>query len=508
MNKTSKTQRLRIISTIVSSVAIGVILPARAADSSSSKPTNPPPPSAAVTAPAQALSDAFAAVAAYIEPAVVSVYSEKMTTYQSPQGLTPFGEDFFRRFFGGQVPGTPSPRQQPNRPKEYKVPERGMGSGMILDPEGHILTNYHVVSDVDEIKVKLADARQFEAEVVGIDPQTDVAVIKIKGKVPDDLPTVKLGNSDALKVGELVMAAGAPFGLIQSITTGIISAKGRADVGISDYEDFLQTDAPINPGNSGGPLVNLRGEVIGMNSAIATSVGQSAGVGFAIPVNMIKTVLPTLLQGGKVTRGMLGVIIQNLTPQLAQQFKLSATQGALVAQVNRDSPAEKAGIESGDVIVKFEGKSVANVSNLRNLVAATAPGTKAKLSVIRDGKEKTIPVKVGELTSEIAATFGQPGKTVNRLGKLGLTAQTLTPALAKEFALKDQKGVLITDVDPGSPADEAKLIAGDVIVEAERQKVSDVNDLENVLAKTKNKGSVLLRIKRKGTSLFVALALK
>jgi serine protease Do len=273
-------------------VACGLFVATGMERKAASAPSQTAPMDPSVMAPAEQLGRAFAAVAAHVKPAVVSVYSEKKVTLGQSEFPFPFGDDFLRRFFGDQAPQNP----------HHHLPqgeERGMGSGMILDRSGHILTNYHVVKDVDEINVQLADKRKFAATVVGTDRQTDVAVIKIKGKLPDDVATVTLGDSDALQVGNLVEAIGAPFGLVQTVTTGIISATGRSDVGIADYEDFLQTDAAINPGNSGGPLVNMKGEVIGMNSAIATSIGQFAGVGFAIPSGMIKTMLPKLIKGEK-----------------------------------------------------------------------------------------------------------------------------------------------------------------------------------------------------------------
>jgi serine protease Do len=453
-----------------------------------------------VTAPARDLSKAFEAVAAHVKPAVVSVYSEKTVKFRYWEWGFPFGDDFFQRFFGEDFPKR---RRQP-APREYRVPQRGQGSGIIVDKDGHILTNNHVVRDVDKIKVQLADKRQFEAEIVGTDEKSDVAVIKIKGRVPKDLPVASLGNSDDLKVGDWVLAIGAPFGLAQTVTAGIISAVGRANVGIADYEDFIQTDAAINPGNSGGPLVNMRGEVIGINTAIATPIGQFAGVGFAIPINMAKNMMPTLMKGESVTRGYLGVIIQDISDELADQFKLADAKGALVAQVNKDSPAEKAGLKTGDVIIKYRGKAVADTRELRNAVAATAPGTKADLVVVRDGKEKTFTVTVGKLTPETMAA-AESGKA-STLEKFGLTVQPLTPELADEFGYKDEKGVLITDVDPDSPAGAANLQRGDLIVEANRQAVTTVSDLRDALAKSKD--SALLLVKRKDASLFVVLRIK
>jgi serine protease Do len=457
-----------------------------------------------VIAPAQQLSDAFAMVAAHVRPAVVSVFSTKSINIQNDEGQNPFGDEFFHRFFGDQMPNMP---QMPNTPRQNKGLQRGMGSGMILDEEGHILTNNHVVEDESALQVQLADERKFDAEVVSTDPKTDVAIIKIKGEVPKDLPTVQLGDSDALRPGDLVMAIGAPFGFQQTVTHGIISATGRSNVGIADFEDFLQTDAPIDPGNSGGPLVNMHGEVIGMNSAIATSVGQFSGVGFAIPINMIKTMMPTLIKGGKITRGMLGVVIQNLSKDLADQFGLSNTNGALVSQVNKDSPADKAGIKAGDVIVKFNGKQITDTTQLRNMVAATSPDSKVTLELMRDGKPRTLEVTLGTLTGEAAATpAAQGGQAADQLAKLGLSVQNLTPDLANQLGISGEQGVVVTQVQEGSSASLADLQAGDLIVQCNREPVDNVDQLQSAMSKSKD--NTLLLIKRKDVSLYVTLSVK
>ena len=355
----------------------------------------------------------------------------------------------------------------------------------------------------------MADKREFPAEIVSTDPRTDVAVIRIKGKVPDDLPTVALGDSDKLRQGELVMAIGAPFGLTQTVTTGIISAIGRSDVGIADYENFLQTDAPINPGNSGGPLVNMKGEVIGMNSAIATSSGASAGIGFAIPSNMIKGMLPTLLKGGKISRGLLGVGIQDLNKELASQFKLADTNGSLVSSVNPGSAADKAGIKVGDVITRFNGKEVQTTRELRNAVAATAPGTKVPVEVIRAGKTLSITVTVGEATGESAAASegGDQGSS-DQAVKLGLTLQAANPELARRYGLGDNSGLVVTGVDQGSPAAQAGLQEGDLIAEVNHHKVTKISEFQSALSEAKGSGNVLFLVKRKSMSLFVVLPLE
>ena len=388
----------------------------------------------------------------------------------------------------------------------------GLGSGIIIDKEGHILTNNHVVNDVNEIKIILADKREFPAEIVGTDPKTDLAVIKIKGKVPSDLPAASLGDSDEVRVGDWVLAIGAPFGYAQTVTHGIISAKGRTGVGrdTGNYEDFLQTDAPINPGNSGGPLVNLRGEVVGINTAIATSVGQFAGVGFAIPINMAREVMNELVKTGKVRRGFLGIGIQNVDEDLAHKFGLPDNKGALVSQVNKNSPAEKAGVKVGDVITRYNGKTVEDTRQLRNLVAATTPNETVEVRAFRDGKERVFKVNVGELASTTPAEGGEEAEEPKSASSdLGLSVAPLTPAIAKQYNLDaNDKGVIVSDVEEGSPAADAELRPGDLITEVDRQPVTSVADFRDVLAKAKDKESVLILVKRDGASRFVILRRK
>lgn len=454
-------------------------------------------------ATARQLNDLFVSVAERVRPAVVSIYSEKVIKLRRPDFLLPF-EDFFR-YFGepwGQRRQQPQPRQ-----REFRYHRGGMGSGILIDKEGHILTNNHVVDNVDEIKVTLADKRTFEAEVVGTDPKTDLAVIKLKGKIPADLPVAELGDSDSVRVGEIVLAIGAPFGYAQTVTQGIISAKGRSTYSGSDnYEDFIQTDAAINPGNSGGPLVNLEGKIIGINTAIVTPIGQFAGVGFAIPSNMAKNIWPKLARGEKIARGQLGAIIQDITPDLKEQFKLNTTKGALVAQVNKDSAAEKAGIKVGDVIIRFQGKEVEDVRHLRNMVAGTAPGTKVTLVVNRDGKEKTLTAQLGELKAEDEEqALGAPSGEMSAAA-LGISVETLTAATAKEFGFdKNDQGVIVREVEDESPAALAGLRVGDLIVEVNREKVTDAKDFRRALQKAKDKETILMLVKREGASRFVIL---
>jgi serine protease Do len=391
-----------------------------------------------------------------------------------------FGDDFFERFFG----------QMPRERKQHSL-----GSGFIIDPaKGFILTNNHVVANADEINVRLDDGKDYEGEVVGRDPKTDLALIRTKKKV-DTTASAPLGDSDKVQVGEWVMAIGNPFGLERTVTVGIISAKGRV-IGAGPYDDFLQTDAAINPGNSGGPLFNMKGEVIGINTAIVAS-GQ--GIGFAIPINLAKEILPQL-EKGKVIRGWLGVSIQDVTPELAKSFNLKDTKGALVADLVKDSPAQKAGIERGDIVVSFDGKAITSAHELSRVVAGTAPNTKAKVEVIRNGKRQTVTVQVGTMPGEAE----EETKVV--AAELGLSVQTLTPELAEQFDwTRDEKGVLITGVEPGSAAEDGGLRRGDLIKEMDQKPVQTVDEYRRQLKKAKQGDSILFLVKRGNQTFFVTV---
>ena len=506
-----KFRRLRIIGPVLGLALLVAAILTGAQTSAPAKDTKPAS-SEGSKATLRALGESFGEIAERVGPSVVTVYSEKVIKFRQPNFSFPFGDDSpFRWFFGDEQPEPhrPSPRQ-----REYKFSQSGLGSGIIIDKDGHILTNNHVVNDVNEIKVILADKREFPAEVVGTDPKTDLAVIRIKGKVPRDLPAATLGDSDQVRVGDWVVAIGAPFGYVQTVTHGIISAKGRTGIGrdTGNYEDFLQTDAPINPGNSGGPLVNLRGEVIGINTAIATSAGQFAGVGFAIPSNLAREVMSELIKTGKVRRGFLGIGIQNVDEDLEHQFGLPDTNGALVSQVNKNSPADKAGLKVGDVVVRYNGKKVEDTQHLRNLVAATAPGERAELTVVRDGKERSFKITVGELATAKNETGGGGGESEEQKSAssdLGLTVAPLTAAAAKQYNLdENDKGVLVTDVEDGSPAAEADLRPGDLITEIDRQPVTSMAEFRDALARAKDKESVLILAKRDGASRFVIVRRK
>jgi serine protease Do len=400
----------------------------------------------------------------------------------------PFGEkNPFGNFFG--------PFSEGNPPGGFE--QRGVGSGFVMNREGYILTNNHVVEDADQIKVKLANGKEFEGKVVGRDPKTDLALIKINA--PSDLQPLTLGNSDDLKVGSWVVAVGSPFGLEQTVTAGIVSAKGRV-IGSGPYDNFIQTDASINPGNSGGPLVNMKGEVVGINTAIIAS-GQ--GIGFAIPINMAKEIAPQLQEKGHVTRGWLGVGIQEVTPELAKSFGLKEKKGALVAEVVSGSPAEKAGIEQGDVIVEFDGKEVTESKDLPRIVASTPVGKAVPIKLSRSGKFLDRQVKVGEMEEKTEVV-----KTHSTKKSLGITVQNVTPEIAKGLGLKKETGVVVTRVEPGSPAADAGIQTGDVIHEVNRKQVKNVEDFVQKVEKAKDQDNILLFLQRGQNNLFAAVTPK
>jgi len=394
-----------------------------------------------------------------------------------------FGDDFFKHFFG-------------NMPKGG-METHALGSGFVISEDGLILTNNHVIEKATEIKVKLESGnggKEYDAKVVGRDPKTDLALIRVKPDANFPKP-VHLGDSDAIRVGDWVMAVGNPFGLGQTVTTGIISAKGRI-IGAGPYDDFLQTDAAINPGNSGGPLFDMKGEVIGINTAI---IAQGQNIGFTIPINLAKELLPQL-KAGKIVRGWLGVMIQDVTPDLAKSFGLKEAKGVLISDVTEGSPAAKAGLKRGDVVKGFDGHEVENAHTLSRLVAATQPNSKAKVDVIRDGKEKTIEVTIGTMPQKMETQLPETATA------WGLTVQDITPELAQQLGLNpDEKGVVISGVSPGSPAEEAGLRTGDVVKEVNRQEIHNLNDYNQAIEKAKQDKSLLLVIKRDGSTHFVVL---
>ena len=444
-------------------------------------------------------SRAFSSVVKKAGPAVVYIGIEKTDNRFSGIGgeQTPydfFNDPFFEHFFG-KTPG------QRTQPKHFK--EHGAGSGFIISADGLILTNNHVVDGADSIKVRLADEREFMATVVGTDPQSDVALIRIKGK---NLPFLNLGDSDKLEVGEWVIAIGSPFELSQTVTVGVVSAKGRSRMGINDYENFIQTDAAINPGNSGGPLLDIYGKVIGINTAIFSRSGGYMGIGFAIPVNMAKSIEKQLRQNGRVSRGWLGVMIQDVDENLAASFKLNKAEGILISEVTANSPADKAGFKRGDVILAQDGIRLSNVSDLRNRVAMTMPGSKVFFTLIRNGREKKIKVKIQEQPSELSRTKKIKRKQgTSLLSRMGLSLQELTQELARQFGYQQGQGVIIADVADDSPAARVGLQAGQLIEEVNRVRIHSMDELTREVKRTGKTHQVLLRVRAGEYSRYVVL---
>ena len=425
----------------------------------------------------------FAELADNLSPTVVNVKVTKIAkaTFHGPNMPEGRSRDFFGRFFN-------------EMPKNHRT--QGAGSGVIISKDGYILTNNHVVEGAREVTVTLADKKEYKARVVGRDPKTDLAVVKIEVKKP--LPAATLGDSEQLKVGDWVVAIGNPFGLNHTVTSGIVSAKGRV-IGAGPYDDFIQTDASINPGNSGGPLFNMRGEMVGINTAI---IAQGQGIGFAIPVNTAKPLIPQLVTKGEITRGYLGVNIQTLTPDLAKALKVAERQGALVTDVISGSPAAKGGIERGDIIIAYDGKGVTDSHHLPAMVAATPVDGKVTVTVLRNGRERQLSVKIGRLPSESAKLEkgSQPAK-----GKWGLQLHDLSAQINDRFRLQADKGVVVVAVEPGSPAHEAGIQKGDVIVEVNRHPVNSVIEAKENINKSEDKDRLLLLVQRQKGKFFVPL---
>ncbi|MCP4340990.1 MAG: DegQ family serine endoprotease [Desulfobulbaceae bacterium] len=444
-------------------------------------------------------SKAFVNVVKRAKPAVVHIKVEKTTTSRSRGGRGPedmFNHPFFDQFFGPQYR-----RQQP-KPQEYT--QRGQGSGFIISKDGFILTNNHVVEGADTIKVTLSDDRDFTAKVIGTDPQTDVALLKIED--PKNLPVLPLGDSSKLEAGEWVIAIGNPFGLSQTVTVGVVSATGRSSVGINEYENFIQTDAAINPGNSGGPLINGRGEVVGINTALFSKTGGYMGIGFAIPINMAKSIEDQLHKDGKVTRGWLGVVIQNVNKDLAESFGLKEAGGILISEVQKDSPASAAGLQQGDVILRLNGVKLEDVSDLRNRVALLQPGSKSMVEIMRNGREKKIQVSIGEQPSNFSKrSSGSNGN--ESLDKYGLTLQELTPELAKKFEYEEDSGLIISGIASGSSAEAAGLKPGQLVEEVNRERVSNLKELAIALKQSKS-DKILLRVRAGNYSTYIVLVAK
>jgi serine protease Do len=421
----------------------------------------------------------YAEAVARVSPAVVTVRVEKRASV-APTGA-PMDDPLLRRFFGDRMP-------QGRVPQDRTPRQRGLGSGVIVTADGRIVTNAHVVEGADRVRVELTDGREFDAKVVGVDAPTDLAVLDVEAA---DLPTLPLGDSERPRVGDVVLAVGNPLGVGQTVTMGILSAKGRAtSVGDGSYEDFLQTDAPINQGNSGGALVTAQGELIGINSQILSPSGGNIGIGFAIPATMARHVVNEIVEHGKVRRGRIGVTIQPVTGDIAKSLGLSEVKGALVNNVEAGGPAAAAGVKAGDVIVKFNGRELDNGNDLRNHVAATAPGTKATITVVRGGKTEDRTVEIAPLSGETLRAGREPGADAEGFG---MTVQRLTPQLAAEVNVpRDTDGMLVTDVAPDGRASEAGIRQGDVITQVNGQPVRSAADLRSQLAGAKDKPALVL----------------
>lgn len=437
----------------------------------------------------------FVEIAKAVKPAVVNIYATKSGRGDGPHAM-PFDDPFFRRFFGDEF------FRRFEQPRERK--ERGLGSGVIVDPNGLIITNNHVVGKAEDIRVTLADKREFKAKLIGTDPKSDIAVVQIDAT---GLPIVPWADSDKLEVGEFVLAIGNPFGLTQTVTMGIVSALGRS-AGIAEYEDFIQTDAAINPGNSGGPLVNVRGELVGINTAIYSQSGGNMGIGFAVPSNMARSIMQQLVQTGRVVRGWLGVSIQDLTPELASQFGIPDTKGVLVSDVVDDSPAQKAGFERGDVIIEYDGKPMDSPTHLRNAVAQTPVGKKVTIKIIRDKKPKTIELTIAEQPKSMSQS-GDEGESdgATPSGVLsGIDVRELNDELASRYGLKSsERGVIVVRVRPGSVAEELGVREGDIILEVNRQAVTSLKSYEKIVSKLPKDQAVLLLLKRQGRTIYLTL---
>ncbi len=445
------------------------------------------------------LSDAQSEVAAAATPSVVNISTTRVIKSSEEMPLDLFDDPFFRRFFGDEF-------RHPNVPKEHK--EQSLGSGVIVSEDGYIITNNHVIEKAQEIKVLLSNKKDYKAKLIGADPKTDIAVIKIDVKGLTALPW---GDSNKLKVGEIVFAIGNPFGLNQTVTRGVISAVGRANVGIADYEDFIQTDASINPGNSGGALVNVRGELIGINTAILSRTGGYQGIGFAVPSSMAKQVMDSLLKYKKVVRGWLGVSIQEVTSDLADEFGVKDLKGALVSSVMKGSPAEKTGIRQGDVILQYNGKLVEDTGHLRNMVSQTPIGTTVKVKLFRKKKEVEVEVVISELPNKLAeATLREGESEENNEGEssalAGLGVRELTPDLARHFGLEEnEKGVVVVKVDPSGRLFEAGIRPGDILLQINQRNITSLDEYKIIIQKIKAKERLLLLIQRKGQDLFVTV---
>jgi serine protease Do len=446
-------------------------------------------PAASNTVTPQTLPASFASLVKAVSPAVVNISAVRTIKgggrvfrhFMGPFDKNDPFRDFFEKFFGDQSP-------------ERDLKQRSLGSGFIIDKDGYIITNNHVIERADQIKVRLANEREFSAEIIGRDPKTDLALIKIDSF--RDLPSVTMGDSDALSIGDWVITIGNPFGLNHTVTAGIVSAKGRV-IGAGPYDDFIQTDASINPGNSGGPLLNVRGEVVGINTAI---VATGQGIGFAIPINIAKEIIVQLKEKRRVVRGWLGVAIQKMTPELARSFGIKGGKGALVGDVFAGSPADKANIKRGDVIIEFDGQKIDEMSDLPRLVANTPVGKTVTIKIIREGQEHTLTAKIAEMKEE-----KPPVAKTNVEIKIGLSVQEITPEIAEELGLEDETGVIVAGVAPGSPAEDADFNQGDIIKEINRKGIKNLRDYRMAMGKAAKEDTILFLVQRKGQTLYLSI---
>jgi serine protease Do len=478
---------------VIAACALGFFLGSAYSARSSSEPAQSTKAKVAVPAAGGSFSwqDGFAPVAARDLPTVVNISSSK--TVRSP--MMPFLDDpFFQQFFGRQF----------QVPREQRA--KSLGSGVIVTSDGYILTNDHVVNGAEDITVSLADKREFKAKIVGTDTRTDIAVLKVNAS---NLPVLSFGDSSKVRVGEFAIAIGNPFGIGQTVTMGIISAIGRGNLGIEDYEDFIQTDAAINPGNSGGALVDSRGDLIGINTAILSGQGGGGnqGIGFAIPVNMARQVMDQILKKGKVIRGYLGVWIQPVTPEIAKAFNIKETGGALLSDIESGGPAAKAGLQRGDVVTAMDGQRVDDTNAFRLKLSMTAPGSTVHLKINRNGSEKDVPVVVGEMSAKDEESVADGGRrqSSSSAALKGLTIDELTAQLARQLGISERmRGLVITDVEPGSPAERAGLARGDVIEELNRKPVTSLREFEQA-SRGLGVQPALLLINRNGKTSFIVI---
>lgn len=445
------------------------------------------------------LENAFVNVAKEVKPSVVTITSAKIIKYRRMNPFSDFfGDELFRHFF--RTPDQRRDRDQ-QAPEEEEFRQQGLGSGVIVSSDGYIITNNHVIKDADEITVLTLDNKEYDAKVIGSDAKTDVAVIKIEAK---KLPAVRLGDSDEIQVGQLVLAIGNPFSaqLEHTVTHGIISAKGRSNFQLAQYEDFIQTDAAINPGNSGGALVNLRGELIGINTAIISGSGGNVGIGFAIPINMARHVMEMLIDKGHVVRGWLGVMIQGIDDEMAQALNLKEARGALVAQVLENSPAEKAGFKVEDVVLEFDGKEVRDQTHLTLMIASTEPNKEVTFKVKRGDETINIKAKLGERPDDQETVAAS--KEAKSSEKIGIKVETLRTDLEKQYGYEGEQGVVVTYVNRASIAFREGIREGDLIKEINRKKIKSVDDFNEVLDSIKTNGIVFIRLKKGDDHYFVS----